>query len=65
MSLSSEAHLPIERRSVGLVRYLPSRARRSWRGWALFLGFIVLNETRGTYMAAQFLAAFLKAYHRA
>jgi hypothetical protein len=52
----SEAHLPVQRRSVPLVRWVP-RKRRSWTGWAIFVGFIVLNETRGLYMVAEFLKA--------
>jgi hypothetical protein len=58
----SEAHLPAASRSVALIQHLPGR-RRTWRAWAIFLGLIVLNETRGTYVLAQFLAAFLKTYH--
>lgn len=60
MSLASEAHLPSARRGVAFVRYLP-RPRRSWWGWAVFAGFIVLNEVRGTYVAASFLAQFFRA----
>lgn len=62
MSLSNEAHLPLARRTVGVVRYLP-RPRRSCWGWAVFAGVIVLNECRGTYVAATFLAQFFKALH--
>lgn len=47
-----------------MVRYLPGK-RRSWRAWAIFIGFIVLNEVRGTYVVAEFLAQFIKAYHGA
>jgi hypothetical protein len=52
----SEAHLPALKRSAPVVRYLPGK-RRSWTGWAIFIGFIVLNETRGLYMVAEFLKA--------
>jgi hypothetical protein len=54
--MTSEAHLPVLSRSTALVRYLPGK-RRSWTGWAVFIGFIVLNETRGLYMVAEFLKA--------
>ena len=47
-----------------MVRYLPGK-RRSWPAWVIFIGFIVLNEVRGTYVVAEFLAQFLKAYHSA
>lgn len=60
MTLLCQAHVPADRQNPGIVRYLP-RPKRSWWGWALFVGFIVANELRGTYMAAQFLAEFLKA----
>lgn len=62
MSLASEAHLPPLRRSTALVSYLP-RKRRSWAGWAIFAGLLILNEARGTYVAASFVANVLKAYH--
>ena len=32
--------------------------RRSWAGWVVFVGFILLNETRGLYMVAEFLKAY-------
>lgn len=57
MSMVSEAHLPVAHRSIGLVRYVKTGKRRSWTGWAIFAGFIVLNETRGVYMVAEFLKA--------
>lgn len=53
----SEAHLAPADRPCGLIRYLPKR-KRSFAGWAVFLGFIVLNETRGLYMVAEFLKAY-------
>lgn len=56
MSYITEAHLPASSRSVGLVRYLPGK-RRSWTAWVVFVGFIILNETRGLYMVAEFLKA--------
>jgi hypothetical protein len=27
-------------------------------GWYIFIGFIVLNETRGLYVVAEFLKAY-------
>ena len=57
MRIASEVHLPIAQRSLPLVRYLPGK-RRSWAGWAVFIGFIILNETRGLYVVAQFLKAW-------
>ena len=57
MSYACEAHLAPERRTVGLVRYLPKR-KRSWMGWAVFVGFILLNEARGLYVVAEFLKAY-------
>jgi hypothetical protein len=44
-------------RSVGLVRYVP-KPKRSWTGWLIFVGFILLNETRGVYVVAEFLKAY-------
>ena len=64
MNLVSEAHLHPSCRSVAIVRYMHGK-RRSWRAWAIFIGFMVLNETRGTYAVAEFLAQFIKAYHGA
>ena len=58
MAFLSEVHLPVAERSLGLVRYVKSGKRRSRLGWAIFVGFIVLNETRGLYMVAEFLKAF-------
>lgn len=52
----SEAHLPPSKRHAPFVRYLP-RKRRSLTGWAIFAGFMILNETRGLYMVAEFLKA--------
>jgi hypothetical protein len=40
------------------VRFLSSEKRRSWWSWGIFLGFIILNETRGLYVVAQFLKAW-------
>lgn len=57
MTLASEAHLPPFRPMV-TVRFLGPEKRRSWWSWAIFLGFIVLNETRGLYVVAQFLKAW-------
>ena len=57
MSYASEAHLPPSSRTVGLVRWLRTKPAKSKWGWAIFIGFIVLNETRGLYMVAEFLKA--------
>lgn len=54
--MTSEAHLPVLSRSVTFVRYVPGK-RKSRMGWVIFIGFIVLNETRGLYMVAEFLKA--------
>lgn len=53
----SEAHLSPADRTVGIVHYLRTRKRRSRWGWALFVGFIILNEMRGLYVVAEFLKA--------
>lgn len=52
----SEAHISAAARAPVLIRYIPKK-KRSWLGWWLFLGFIVLNETRGIYVLAEFLKA--------
>jgi hypothetical protein len=56
--LHIEAHLPPERRTVALVRWLRAKPPRSKLGWYIFIGFIVLNETRGLYVVAEFLKAY-------
>lgn len=61
MTLLSEAHLPPTRRSLGLVRFMPAGKRRSRLGWVIFVGFIILNETRGLYVVAEFLKAWTQA----
>lgn len=53
----SEAHLPVQRRTAPLVRWVKTGKRRSLTGWAIFAGFMILNETRGLYMVAEFLKA--------
>lgn len=52
--MTSEAHLAAAQRSTGLVLWLRSggRKRSPW-GWIVFFGLIVLNETRGLYMAIE------------
>lgn len=55
--MRSEAHLPAHRRTVPFVRYLP-RPKRSWWGWAVFIAFIALNETRGLYTVIHILKAW-------
>jgi len=54
--LYMEAHLPPSRRTMALVRWIPGK-KRSLTGWILLVGFVVLNETRGVYVAAEFLKA--------
>lgn len=58
VSYLNEAHLPPASRSVGLVRWLRTKPPKSKLGWAIFIGFIILNETRGLYVVAEFLKAY-------
>lgn len=57
MTLISETHLPVGQRTLGLVRVFPLKKRKFW-GWVGFAAFLILNETRGLVMVAQFLKAY-------
>ena len=57
MSFPIEAHLSPMARTAAIVRYFP-RKRRNLIGWLIFISLIVLNETRGLYVVAQFLKAW-------
>jgi hypothetical protein len=44
-------------RTQAIVRWV-GKPRRKLKGWLIFAGFILLNETRGLYVVAEFLKAY-------
>ena len=57
-AMQCEAHLPSAHRGLPLVRWISRRTRRSWAGWLIFVGLIVLNETRGLYVVIHVIKAW-------